>query len=46
MFKLQWFKDYLFRRLNPNLEREEDLRKNISKLAAQMWYKKHIKVIF
>ena len=46
MFKLQWFKDYLFRRLNPNLEREEDLRKNISKLAAQMRYKKHIKVIF
>ena len=34
MFKLQWFKDYLFCRLNPNPESKEDLRENISKVAA------------
>ena len=34
MFKLQWFKEYLFCRLNPNPESKEDLRENISKVAA------------
>ena len=34
MFKLQWFKDYLFRRLYPNPESKEDLRENISKAEA------------
>ena len=46
MFKLQWFKEYLFCRLNPNPESKEDLRKNISKVAAQIWFKNHIKVKF
>ena len=32
--KLQWFKDYLFCRFNPNPEGKEDLRDNISKVAA------------
>ena len=32
MFKLQ--QDYLFCRLNPNPEGKEDLRENISKVAA------------
>ena len=32
--KLQWFKDYLFCRLNPNPEGKEDLRDNIPKVAA------------
>ena len=34
MFKLQWFKDYLFYRPNPNPESKEDLRENMSKGAA------------
>ena len=34
MFKLQSFKEYLFCRLNPNPETKEDLRENISKVAA------------
>ena len=34
VFKLQWFKEYLFCRLNPNPESKEDLRENISKVAA------------
>ena len=34
MFTLQWFKEYLFCRLNPNPESKEDLRENISKVAA------------
>ena len=46
MFKLQRFKDYLFCRLNPNPEGKEDLRANISKVAAWIWYKNHIKVKF
>ena len=34
MFKLQWFKGYLFCRLNPNSENKKDLRENNSKVAA------------
>ena len=34
MFKLQWFKEYLFYRLNLNPESKEDLRENISKVSA------------
>ena len=34
VFKLQWFKEYLFCRLDRNLESKEDLRQNISKVAA------------
>ena len=34
VFKLQWFKGYLFCRLNPNPESKEDLKENISKVAA------------
>ena len=44
MFKLQWFKDYLFCSLNPNPESKEDLRENISKVAAEICYNNHIKV--
>ena len=34
MFKLQWFKEYLFCELNRNPESKEDLRENISKVEA------------
>ena len=35
MFKLQWFKDYLFCSLNPNPESEEDLREISQKLRPK-----------
>ena len=41
-----WLKDYLFCRLNPNPESEEDLRENTSKVAAKIWYNNHITVEF
>ena len=34
VFKLQWFKEYLFCSLYPNPESKEDLKENISKVAA------------